>query len=373
MAVLIIRVGYARRRGDDRLPHDENSILTVNAARKLPWRIENEVLWYNRHALARNLFLLFAIVTLASSAGCTTSGVSSHGAATSTLRPYTTVTASPQPSPVSITTGSSPTPGPTATPFIHVIQDGDTLIYIAYLHGVTLEALLAANPGTDPRFLSVGSELIIPLPGIDEVDEPLPLVTPLPVTLGYVGCYRTLTNGLWCITTASGWVGGTAEGLAASIMLYDAGGEEVASKTAYGPLNILEPGAIMPLATFFEPPAPEYSQVQATLLTAFEYVTEDDRYLGVEVALDVLNALPGSTRWHLAGTVSLSAWETASARSITLLVFAFDSSGKVVGFNIWESPAAVAPGEQVAVELDLFSLGPPIASIGTMAEAIIIQ
>jgi LysM repeat protein len=331
------------------------------------------VLWYNRHDLARNHFLFLTIVILVSSTGCTASGASSDGATTPTLRPYASATTSPQPSPMVITTSSSPTPGPTATPFIHVIQDGDTLIYIAYLHGISLEDLLAANPGADPRFLSVGSELIIPLPGNDEVDEPLPLVTPVPVALGSTRCYRTLTNGLWCITTASGWVEGTAEGLAVSIKLYDAAGEEVASKTAYGPLNILEPGQNMPLAAFFEPPAPEYAHVQSTLLTAFEYVDDDDRYLGVEVELDVLGALPGSTRWHLSGTVSLAVWETTTAQSITLLVFALSSSGEVVGFNIWESPGAVGPGDQVAVELDLFSLGPPIASIGSMAEAITSQ
>jgi LysM repeat protein len=329
--------------------------------------------WYNRHALTRNFILLLVVVTFASSTGCTASGSSVGGRATSTLRPYETGTSSPQPTPIVISTSASPTPGPTATPFVHVIQDGDTLIYIAYVHGITLEELLAANPGTDPRFLSVGSELIIPLPGGDEIDEPLPLVTPVPIALGTASCYRTLTNGLWCITTATGWVEGYAEGIAASIKLYDARGEEVASKTAYGPLNLLEPGETMPLATFFAPPAPEFSQVQSSLLTAFEYDVSEDRYLSVDVALDVLNALPGSTHWHLTGTVALASWETTGADSVALLVFAMSSSGAVVGFNMWESPGPVAPGDQVQVEIDLFSLGPPIASIGTLAEAFISQ
>jgi LysM repeat protein len=331
------------------------------------------VVWYNRLALIRNLILLLTIVTLAMAAGCAPSGASSGRLATSTLRPYATATASVQPSPIEMSTISTPTPGPTATPFVHVIQDGDTLIYIAYLHGVTVEALLAANPGTDPRFLIVGTELIVPLPGTEDVEEPLPLVTPMPVPLGPVDCYRTLTNGLWCITTAEGRSDGAAEGLAASIKLYDARGEEIASETAYGPLNLLEPGKAMPLGAFFAPPAPEYSQVQATLLTAFEYIDEEDRYLSVEVALDVLDALPGATRWHLAGTVSLASWESRVAERISLLVIARSSRGDVVGFNIWESPGSVAPGEQVAVELDLFSLGAPIASVETLAEALISQ
>ena len=327
------------------------------------------VFWYNRLALFRNLILLLALVFLVTSAGCSPSGASLDALGTATLRPFASSTASPRPSAIPPSEFSTSTPGPTATPFSHVVQDGETLLYIAYIHGITLETLLSVNPGIDPRFLPLGHELIIPLPGGDDAQDSLPLVTPIPVELAEVSCYRTPSNGLWCLTSASGGDEVTLEGLAALITLYDAQGEGVASGTAYGPVNLLEPGKNMPLATFFTPPAPAYLQAVASLLSAFEFSPEEESYLEVETALDVIQALPGSTRWRLSGTVTLAAGETGVADRISVLVVALGASGEIVGFNVWESAGAVGPGEEVVVELELFSLGPAIVSMGVLAEA----
>ena len=153
------------------------------------------------------------------------------------------------------------------------------------------------------------------------------------------------------------------------ITLYDALGGELASDIAYGPLNLLKPEEVMPLAAFFAPPAPEYSQVMATLFTAFEYANEAERYLDTDVRLEVIEALPGATRWRLAGSISLAAGEIGTAERITVLVVGLSVNGDIVGFNVWESEGAVTAGERIVIELDLFSLGPPIASIEILAEA----
>jgi LysM repeat protein len=252
---------------------------------------------------------------------------------------------------------------------MHTIQDGETLYYIAYLHGVTLEALLAANPGIDPLFLDPGSTLIVPLTNQDQ-DAQLPVVTPVPVDLDPVSCFHTPSDGLWCLTMASAGDARTLEGLAATITLFDTLGQPVASDIAYGPLNLLEVDKSMPLAVFFPPPSPDYIQATATLLTAFELAPDSDRYLPVETNLRILDALPESTHWQLEGTVSLASSATSNAERISLLVMAFDESGGVVGFNLWESGGAVSPGQEIDVQLDLFSLGPPIQSIQVLTEAL---
>jgi len=46
----------------------------------------------------------------------------------------------------------------------YVVQAGDIPVTIAEKFGITVEALLAANPGIDPRGLQVGQVLIIPAP-----------------------------------------------------------------------------------------------------------------------------------------------------------------------------------------------------------------
>ncbi len=61
----------------------------------------------------------------------------------------------------------TPTPEPTATPTtgprVHIVQKGDVLSSIALQYGVSIEDILAANPGlTERSILSIGQEIVIP-------------------------------------------------------------------------------------------------------------------------------------------------------------------------------------------------------------------
>ena len=60
--------------------------------------------------------------------------------------------------------GTAPTPAPAATSgsVTHKIAPGDNLYQISRKHGVSVDALLAANPGADPRSLRIGQEIRIP-------------------------------------------------------------------------------------------------------------------------------------------------------------------------------------------------------------------
>ncbi|MCS6774838.1 MAG: LysM peptidoglycan-binding domain-containing protein [Thermoflexales bacterium] len=70
-----------------------------------------------------------------------------------------------------------PVPTPTQRPVQYVVQAGDTLWDIALRFGYTsLDAILAANPGLNPDFLSIGQ--VINIPGYDFVPPPRPTATP---------------------------------------------------------------------------------------------------------------------------------------------------------------------------------------------------
>lgn len=64
--------------------------------------------------------------------------------------------------------GGQPPPTPAAEsdlppiPKVHVVQQGESLTTIATLYDTTVEALQAANHMTEPSWLSVGQELVIP-------------------------------------------------------------------------------------------------------------------------------------------------------------------------------------------------------------------
>jgi LysM repeat protein len=79
-------------------------------------------------------------------------------------------TSSPSPSP-SPSRSIAPTPTPVPTPSTYVIKSGDTLSKIATEHGLTIEALLAANPEiTDANRIAEGQRIIIPPPDSVEPD-----------------------------------------------------------------------------------------------------------------------------------------------------------------------------------------------------------
>ena len=80
--------------------------------------------------------------------------------ATPTVLPSPSSTPRPSPTP------TPPTPSPTSTPsaITYTIKPGDVLIEIAKSFGLTVEEILAANPGVNPSALQVGQEVVIPSP-----------------------------------------------------------------------------------------------------------------------------------------------------------------------------------------------------------------
>ena len=74
----------------------------------------------------------------------------------------------PEETPAAPEPTSTPAPAATNTPAslgqTYVVEAGDIPVSIAAKFGITVEALLAANPDIDPRGLQVGQVLIIPAP-----------------------------------------------------------------------------------------------------------------------------------------------------------------------------------------------------------------
>lgn len=59
--------------------------------------------------------------------------------------------------------GAPPTPPPEPCPgFLYVIQAGDTFYQLSQRFNVPLDAIIAANPGVDPRRLQIGQAVCIP-------------------------------------------------------------------------------------------------------------------------------------------------------------------------------------------------------------------
>jgi LysM repeat protein len=301
--------------------------------------------------------------------GCTSGGPAQGSDATATLRPYAPVTVTASQVAISTATIAIPTSGPSPTPFTHVVGDGDTMIGIAYRYGVSLEDLMAANPGVDPRYLSIGYELLIPEPDGDGMPGGSPLSTPVPITLTDPVCYRTLSDSMWCLMLAHNQTGITVESLQAVVFLVDAHGEVLADEFSYAPLNRLMPGGKLPMATFFPAPAPRQGQPVAQLVTALEEQGEVVRYLPLDLTLYKSEAGPDGRSWQTEGELSLRADEVNRADRVVVVVVAYSAEGELAGFAEWVSEAGLDPGTNLPFEVMLVSLGPPVERAEVLIEA----
>jgi LysM repeat protein len=169
---------------------------------------------------------------------------------------------------------------PTPTTYTYTVVKGDTLSSIAQHAGVSLEALLATNPGISPTALSVGTKLVIPT-GNQVPGEPTPTPAPLPVRQTH--CWPETTGGLWCFGLVKNDNAETLENLSAQFALLDSSGQELTSQVVYGLLDVLPPGASMPLAAHFAPPVQVDASVRVQVLTAIRLLPGDTRYLPVRL------------------------------------------------------------------------------------------
>jgi hypothetical protein len=254
---------------------------------------------------------------------------------------------------------------PTSTVFLYTVILGDTLAAIADRYGVSLETLLAANPGIQPTALTVGTQLIIPT---NSLQTSVPALTPAPVPVRQAKCWPETTGGLWCFALVQNEFAETLENISAQFTLLDENSNELASQTAYAPLDILPPGAFMPLGVHFPAPVNSQAVPRAQVLTAIRLLPGDARYLPVMLENTLVSVDAGGRSAQVSGRVLLT---TLDGRAATLwvLAVAYDEAGNLVGFRRWDSGEPLAGGESLTFDLLLSSMGTEIDRVEFLTEA----
>lgn len=323
------------------------------------------------------LFIAIMMLVLAGCGTAETNGITpTPSDSPAVITPYLTATPARTAAPTAtIAPTPTPPPLPTATPYLYTVVADDTLIGIASYFGITLDELTLANPDVNPNFLSVGTQLVIPLPeGEDQPDAPAsgePEI--MPVQTGALTCTPNQLGGMWCFWPVSNTLDQPVENLSALVRLYDQNGEEVLSQTAYSLLNVLRPGEQIPLAVYFRPPVPEWETSQAQLSSAAAANQVEERYYSVEItSLQTEPLDEDRLGYQVGGTLTLSPLTEEAAdvspAYVWVVAVAYDESGQVVGLRRWEAPAdaldAVNP-----FSFEVFSLGEPIDWVEVLAEA----
>ena len=253
---------------------------------------------------------------------------------------------------------------PTPTIFTYIVVAGDTLSSIAKRNGISLEELLAANPGISPTALSVGTKLVIP--AVEQVSaEATP--TAVPLTLRQAYCWPETSGGLWCFALVQNDSADTLENLSAQFALLDSNGQELATQVAYGFLDILLPGAAMPLAAHFTPPVLAGASAVVQVLTANRILPGDERYLPVSLDNTLVSVEASGRSAMVTGRILLTG--TGTANTLWVLATAFNAAGNVVGVRRWESDMALTVEAPVSFNFQVSSLGPEIARVEFLVEA----
>ncbi|HIE24380.1 MAG TPA: LysM peptidoglycan-binding domain-containing protein [Anaerolineales bacterium] len=248
------------------------------------------------------------------------------------------------------------TPLPTATPHLYLIKKGDTLGSISLEFGISIEALMRANPEISPSAMSVGDEVIIPQM---EAMPVFPTIAPLDVEISPPNCYETLSGGMWCFVSVLNNQDIAVENLSAEIRLLDEGGEIFAEKRAYALMDRLPVGERMPLLVYFED-ITENLSANATLLTALPSPDDETRYPPA-LLRNVLTEIAWDGRSAEVNGEVLVEREVAH---LWVLAIAYDADYNVVGARRWESVS----GEKM-FSLTVASLGSTVDNVRLMVEA----
>ena len=298
------------------------------------------------------------------------------------LPPYRTVTPSGTAVPPSPLAEIPITPAPTVTPFLHVVIKDDTMLGIAIRYGVSLEELKAANPDADPRMLSIGQELVVPLvKQEDSAQAATP--TPASVRLGFPRCYPSMAGGWACMVEAYNDQGVALESISVWFGLYSELGNLLAAQVVVPPLDLLQPGSRIPFQTVFLPPLPRIIAARVEVVTAMAINVELGRYIPTQVQINQVEIDTSGLHGRAQGMIFLE----RSARDVIGAAVAYDVLGQAVGVRKWKTetgcqelteaavtettltpglPSACGP---ISFDVTVYSLGPQIARLEILVEA----
>ena len=280
----------------------------------------------------------------------------------SSLTPYQLESLQPSLTPSPIITSTQEPLLPSPTPFVHTIEAGDTLIAIALQYNITLDDLLAANPGINSNQLSIGTEIVIPGENGGGLGVPTP--TPLPGLFSAPTCYRTSTGGMTCFFTAANPLTQGIENVSVLANLHLPDGELYWSEVVIPPLDRIPPQANLPVSLRIPPPVPEDVQLFLTLLTALP--AEKSPPLP-EITIEKIDYRQKGRSAEITGWVQLPEGDYPPG-AIWLAAAGYNTDQQPVGLRKWTSSTFLGPGEELSFTITVYSSGPPIEDVQIFSE-----
>jgi LysM repeat protein len=321
----------------------------------------------------RTLTLLFASLLLA----CSPSDSSPPSSSLPLTLPASTLLPSPGPLLFPVPTSArlllitpaaaleqAPQALPSPTPFSYTVKSGDTISQIAERYGLTVDELIAANPGTNTQILSIGQQIQIPARSASQAES-----GPAPADL-LVGPVRCVPSGagMWCLAAISNPHAELLENITAQISLLASDARRLDGIEATIPLNTLPAGGSLPLAAFFASQPIESFSAHLDISSAFLLTPGDPRYLPARVDNLLSQISADGLSAQVSGRVFLPE-STLPAAEIWLAGVAYNQGGEIVGFRRWQSSDPLNAGESQTFSFSVYSLDGLIDRIEVLIEA----
>jgi LysM repeat protein len=303
-------------------------------------------------------------------AACSSPDMEITPLATTTLRSVSSYTPTSKPS-SSLTPIGTPIPaGPTPTPFVHIIQQGETLLEIAFRYGVQFDDIVLVNPQIDPNLLRIGEEIRIPGSDGEPVEILLPTPTPIPVHIKTLGCHESPSLVFICMVSITNNEEFMVAGVSAHITLHDRDGRILDNQIVYAPINQIPTGQEIPLIAIFDRKPSGYSGFHVDLLSAVQVADLIDELPEIDV-LDTRTIYEAERRLaEVSGRLSIAAHE-GDEFLVRVVGVVFDAKGEPIGMNVWEERIDSANIEEIEYRFSIFSLGPEIAGINIYPEVML--
>lgn len=269
----------------------------------------------------------------------------------------------------SVVSLSTPTPLPslTPTPLTHIVHEGEDMFGIALKYGLPLDALMTANPTVNPRAMSVGMRLLVPAGERPTPTVANPTPTPLPVRAGAPVCYPRLDSSLMCLVVVSNATDMAVENLSGVFRLRVSDGDMLEAP-AVPLLNLLSPGADLPLTAVILSPAPQHFELGFELTSALPVPESSTRYLDAYIEGLEVSITPEGLLASVKGEVVMPPTDV-SAQTVWVGLVALNDQGQPVGVRRWESSQPLPPGQRTGFSAMVYSLGGAIEKVEALVEA----
>lgn len=307
-------------------------------------------------------YIPMIIVVLLLAAGCALPGTLENSTIPQ-LTPYFTATggaATLPPAATAVAETAVPTPVP--TPQIHIVGLGETITSIAIQYGVSIDALLQANPEIDPRVMIVGDEVRVPAKDTADHTGKLDSVTDQ-ILFGPAYCTQS-GGGLWCSVMMENASQFSLAFPVVSFAFIDVSGTLMEETRAPGVLQKFAAGMKMPAVIFLDEVPEGYTFVETSL---FSISDSSDPANVISVNVENESVSISGMSAVISGEM-LAAGENADDRAdVRLVAAALNESGVVIGVR--RKDLTVALNERFDFTVTVYSTGGNIEEVILFKEA----